>query len=192
MTLPMANPTPRALKHRSLEPVPITRATKKRGANAAPKISEARAATKSMNSAASASEIDPDKPLTEKQRQFVKFWAQGDSITNAEMRAGFAGPGIGYRMVRAPNILKAYNAEKALYEEAAQITRKSVMDMHLEAFEMAKLMSEPSTMVAAARELVLDRMNQMTDAELLAVISKGATQALTYVTDISDADSSGD
>ncbi len=149
-----------------------------------------------MNSAASASEIDPDKPLTEKQKQFVKFWAQGDTISNAALRASFADTGIGYRLARAPNILKLYNQEKALYEEAAQITRKSVMDMHMEAFDMAKLMAEPSTMVAAARELgkmagyyapvehkvkmditgniMIDKMNSLSDAELLKIISQGA------------------
>ena len=168
--------------------------------------------TSNLSAAEMAEVISPDKPLTEKQKLFVKFWAQGDSITSASYRAGYSDGGtIAYRLVKMPNILKLYNEEKALYEEAAQITRKSVMDMHMEAFEMAKLMSEPSTMVAAARELgkmagyyapvesrvkidvtgniVLDRMNQMTDAELLAVISKGAAQALTYV---QEADSSGD
>jgi len=171
-------------------------------------IAAARARGIDTGTNAGAAMVSVDKPLTEKQKLFAKAWAAGDTIPNACLRAGYSDDGLGYRMTLMPNILKLYQQEKALYEEAAQITRKSVMDMHLEAFEMAKLMSEPSTMVAAARELgkmagyyapvesrvkidvtgnvVLDRMNQMTDAELLAVISKGATQALTYVTDVTD------
>ena len=112
---------------------------------------------------------------------------------------------MGYRMARMPNILKLYNAEKALYEEAGQVTRKSVMDMHLEAFEMAKLMAEPSTMVAAARELgkmagyyapvetrvkvdvtgniVLDKLNSLSDAELLKIISQGPAAMITNDSD---------
>jgi hypothetical protein len=103
-------------------------------------------------------------------------------------------------MVKMPNILKLRAEIAAKYEEAGQVTRKSVMDMHLEAYAMAKLMSEPATMVSAARELgkmagyyapvehkvkvdvtgnlVLDRMNSLSDAELLKIISGGANAPL--------------
>jgi hypothetical protein len=89
---------------------------------------------------------------------------------------------------------------EAQYEEAGQMSRKKMMGMLLESYEMAKLMSEPATMVAAAREvgkvcgyyapvehkmkvdvtgnIILDRMNSMSDAELLKVISSGAQQVL--------------
>ena len=156
--MPRAKPydqlTERGKLMKSTTPRPITRANKKRGASAAPKVSEVRSRgtdTSNLSAAEMAEVISPDKPLTEKQKAFVKFWAQGDSVTSASLRAGYSDGGtIAYRLVKMPNILKLYNEEKALYEEAAQITRKSVMDMHMEAFEMAKLMSEPSTMVAAA------------------------------------------
>lgn len=205
MTKPMANPTPRALKRRNVEPTPITRDRKKRGASAAPRIAEARAAKKSTNSAASASEIDPDKPLTEKQRQFVKFWAEGDTIPNATLRAGFSDDGLGYRLARAPNILALKAKYEAEWQETRQMTREKVMDGMLESIEMAKLMAEPSSMIAGWREIgkicgfyapvetrvkvdvtgniALDRLNSMSDAELLKIITIGTQQALPYVQD---------
>lgn len=52
-----------------------------------------------------------------------------------------------------PAILKIYREEKKLYEAAGAMTRQRVMDMLKEAYDMAKITSEPSTMVAAAREI---------------------------------------
>ena len=154
--------------------------------------------TSNLSVAEMAEVIDPDKPLTEKQRLFVQFWAEGDSILSSSRRAGYNDSGtVGYRLVKMPNVLKLKAELSAKYEEAGQLTRKKVMDMHMEAFDMAKLMSEPATMVSAARELgkmagyyapvehkikvdvsgniILDRMNSMSDAELLKVISGGAS-----------------
>ena len=106
------------------------------------------------STSAAARLISPDKPLTDKQRAFAKAWAEGDTIPNAVIRAGYAEvPAYGYRLAAMPNILAAYHAEKAKYEEACQMTRKKVMDGLLEAVEMAKLMSEPATMVAGWREV---------------------------------------
>ncbi len=200
MTKPMANPTPFAAKRRDLTPTPITRANKKRGKSAAPNIAAARSALKSTNSAASASEIDPDKPLTEKQRQFVKFWAEGDTIPNATLRAGFSDDGLGYRLARAPNILALKAKYEAEWQATRQMTREKVMDGMLESIDMARLMSEPSSMIAGWREIgkicgfyapvehkvkvdvtgniVLDKLNSMSDAELLKIISGGTNAAL--------------
>lgn len=173
--------------------------TKKRGASKGKEAAEERAVplrTLALNTStyAGAEQVDPDKPLTEKQKLFVKYWAEGETILSASERAGYADGGTyAYRMVRMPNILKLYEREKKLYEEAAQMTRKKVMDMHLEAFEMAKLLSEPATMVAAAREVgkmcgyyepvtkkidvnitgnvIHQRLNKLSDAELLKMIT---------------------
>ena len=101
-----------------------------------------------------------------------------------------------------PNILALKAKYEAKYEEEAQMTRKKVMDGFLEAIDMAKLMAEPATMVSGWREIakmcgymapvehkmkvdvtgniVLDRMNSMSDAELLKVITAGAQEALTH------------
>ena len=150
---------------------------------------------------AAAASVDPDKPLTEQQRLFAMFWAQGDSVPNAMARAGYstAQYSYGYRMQKMPNVLALYHEEKRKYEEAAQMTRKKVMDMLLEAYDAAKLTSEPASMVSAAREIgrmcgyyeptkttleisvngsiSVDRMNRLSDEELLKIIEQGVPGA---------------
>lgn len=137
--------------------------------------------------------IDVNKPLTQMQKDFVRYWAQGESVITASNRAGYAdGSVYAYRMIRMPNILALYNAEKALYEEAAGMTRKKVMDMLLEAYQDAKMINEPASMVSAAREIgkmcgyyepvriKVDvnhtgnvQFSRMSDAELLQLITEG-------------------
>lgn len=177
--------------------------TKKRGVNAteeskAERVVQARSAVSTSNYEG-AEQVDPDKPLTEKQRLFVKFWAQGETIASASTKAGYGdGHTFAYRMVRMPNVLKLYDAEKAKYEEASQMTRKKVMDGLLEAVEMAKLMAEPATMVSGWREIgkmcgyyepvqkridinvtgnvVMQRLDRMSDAELLRLVQETITE----------------
>lgn len=138
--------------------------------------------------------VDPDKPLTEKAKLFVKFWAQGESISSAAARAGYGdGATYAYRLVHYPQVKALYAQEKALYEQAAQMTRKKVMDMLVESYDMAKMCAEPSSMVSAAREIgkmcgyyepqkikiehtLADgaaRMDRLSDEELLEVIRNG-------------------
>lgn len=174
----------------------------------------ARQATKSTGSAASAAEIDVNKPLTDKQKAFTQSWAKGNSIGRACLDAGFTEDSIGYRLARMPNVLALKAQLSAKYEEEAQMDRKQVMDGFKEAIEMAKLMAEPANMIAGWREIgkmcgyyapvetrvkvdvtgniILDKMNSMTDAELLKVISQGALHAspqlLTDEADGGDAD----
>lgn len=147
---------------------------------------------------AAAALVDENKPLTEKQLIFVRAWASGESIKTASARAGYNdGATFAYRMTKMPNVLKAFHAEKVKYEAAGQMTRKRVMDGLLEAVEMAKLMSEPATMVSGWREVgkmcgyyepvkhTLDinvsgdvtvrQLNGMSDADLLRLIKGTAT-----------------
>ena len=75
------------------------------------------------------------------------------------------------------------------------MTRKKVMDMHLEAFDMAKMMAEPASMVSAAREIgrmcgyyepvkqkievsvngqiAVKRLESMSDEDLLKLVTEG-------------------
>lgn len=145
---------------------------------------------------ANAALVSADKSLTSQQLAFAQAWARGESISSASLRAGYSQDSIGYRLVKMPNVLKAYHAEKVLYETASQMTRKRVMDGLLEAVEMAKLMAEPASMVSGWREIgkmcgyyeptkiqvdvnvsgevSVRQLNAMTDAELLKLI-KGPT-----------------
>lgn len=139
-------------------------------------------------------EKNSDRPLTEKQLMFVRYWAQGETPRTAAVMAGYSegSAAIGWKMSKDPAILKLYHAEKKLYEEAAQLSRAKVMTMLKDAYDHAKLIDEPATMVAAARELaklcgyyepekkiiavvggkVAEQMLRMTDEELLKIIEE--------------------
>ena len=161
---------------------------------------------KETTTMAAAARVDVNKPLTEQQRMFVQLWAEGDSIPNAYQRAGYSIQDVSYayRMTKMPNILKQYNLVKEEFRKAAQMTREEVMLGIKDAIDMAKLMSEPATMIAGYREIgklcgyyepkkvdinvnvngsvAIERMNKMTDAELLKIIEEasltGVDQAL--------------
>lgn len=99
--------------------------------------------------------VSPDKPLTDKQKAFVKALASGESVPNAQQRAGMSlnNPAYGYRLMAMPNIQRALAVEREAYARAAELTKRDVMEMLKESYDMAKLMSEPSSMVSAAREI---------------------------------------
>ena len=97
---------------------------------------------------------NPDRPLTEKQKLFIKEWAGGETISSAAVRAGYADGGqMAYRLAKDPAILKIYNVEKALYAEASQMTRKKVMEGFLEAADMARTLADPTALTGAWREV---------------------------------------
>lgn len=186
---------------------------KKRGASAVDRKGSAlNARAKYLNlSAVPVAELaeraDPNKPLTDKAKLFVKFWAQGESIPNASARAGYGdGASYAYRIVHLPQVIALYEKEKKLYEEASQMTRKRVMDGLLEGIEMAKLMAEPASMISGWREigrmcgyyepikktldinltgnLVMERMNKLSDAELLKLITDGISKSPELVEEV--------
>ena len=206
MTKRMADPSPRALARHSTEPVP---ARKVRGNNTGRGTDVARARgtdTSNLTIEEMAEVISPDKPLTEKQRLFVQYWAQGDSIPGASRRAGYNdSAAVAYRMVKMPNILALKAKYEAEWQETGQMTRQKVMDGMMESIEMAKLMAEPASMIAGWREIgkicgyyapvehrvkvdvtgnaILDRMDSLSDAELLKIISQGAQNAVPALPD---------
>ena len=159
------------------------------------RVATVRAARETTTMAAAAA-VSPDKPLTEKQKLYAVARARGESVPNAMAAAGYNEQvSYGYRLDKMPNVQRLIQQEQALYAEAAQIDRKKVIDMQLEAYEMAKTMAEPATMVAAAREIgkicglyepkkvevsvngsvqhEIHRMESMSDAELLTFLAQG-------------------
>lgn len=108
----------------------------------------------STTTIAGAEQVDPNKPLTEKQKLFVRYWAAGESIAAASARAGYSDNAtFAYRLVRMPNVLKLYEEEKQLYREASLLDKAKITDMFLQAFDIAKLEADPHAMVSATREL---------------------------------------
>ena len=155
-----------------------------------------RATAVNTSTMAAAASVPPDKPLTDKQKAYAVARARGETVTNAMAQAGYnEQPSYGYRLDKMPNVQALVRQEQALYAEAAQIDRKKVIDMQLEAYEMARTMAEPATMVAAAREIgkicglyepkkveisvsgrvqhEIHRFEAMSDAELLEVLAQG-------------------
>lgn len=202
---------------RSTRPEAIARSAKRvdttpkvkrvvRGTNTGRGVTQARVGKNTADYAV-AETIDPNKPLTDKQKAFVRLWAEGESIMSASVRAGYSdGGNMGYRLTKMPNVLVMYHDIKTKYEEAGQMTRQKVMDMMLESYDMARMLSEPASMVAAAREIgkicgyyapvetrikldvsgniVHQKLNSMTDAELLEVIARGAPLALAMAEEV--------
>jgi hypothetical protein len=179
--------------------------TKKRGANATQDATRNRGLYKNLANTPvaeiAAIPIEDCAPLTDKAKLFVKFWAEGNSITTASMMAGYGdGASYAYNLVHRADVKQMYEAEKIRYAEAAQATKIDVMAGLKEAIDMAKLMSEPATMIAGWREIgklcgyyeprkidlnvsvngsvVLDRMNKMSDAELLKIINEASEQGV--------------
>jgi hypothetical protein len=136
-------------------------------------------------------------PLTSQQKEFVRQWASGESVTTAAARAGYeVSANYGQKLKVMPHIRKAYDKLAAQYAEEAQLNREDVITGLKDAIEMAKLMSEPATMIAGWREIgklcgfyepkkvdinvnvngsvVLERMGQMSDAELLKIINEAS------------------
>lgn len=194
--------------------------TKKRGSDAAKVpavIAENRrsyVSASNIPTAQIAETIDPNKPLTEKAKLFVKFWAQGESITSASARAGYGdGASYAYKLVHFPQAIALYKQEKALYEEASQMTRKKVMDGLLEGIEMAKLAGEPASVITGWKtvgqmcgyfeprkvkldvnlsgDVTMQQMSKLSDAELLRVIQQGVQNDLAQLQHDSDVEDDG-
>ena len=155
-----------------------------------------------------ARQISEDKPLTDQQRMFARCIASGETPYNAYIRAGYSSPekqagnaaSYAYRMLQMPNVRKVIKYEQEQFIQQSQMTKKKVMDGLLEGIEMAKLMSEPMSMISGWREvgklcgfyeptrhkvdvsvngtLVLEQLNSLSDEELLKMISEGSAQAL--------------
>jgi hypothetical protein len=107
--------------------------------------SVAKAATKALT-----------RPLTDQQKRFIQFWAQGETISCAAMRAGYSDNATYcYRLVKDPAILAVYHAEKKKYEVSVQMTRTKVMEGLLEGIEMGKMIADPNAVIRGWREVGL-------------------------------------
>ena len=202
MTARQANPSPRAIARHRVGAKGTDRKAElspshKKIVKAAEKgrVEMLRATSVDSQTTANIALKSDSRPLTEKQKLFIKHWAAGDSILGAAHHAGYADSGaLAYRMVKDPAILKVYNEEKRRYEESVGMTRQKVMDGFAEAIEMAKVMADPNAMIAGWREVgkmcgyfapvavkvdvnindnsAYGRLNRMSDAELLELVQK--------------------
>lgn len=141
---------------------------------------------------------NPDAPLTHMQRSFVNALVRDNHTkTGAAKAAGYspnAAATVARAMLAQPRIQIAVAAERASYAIASGITKKAVVDGFIEAVDMARIKADPLVMIAGWREVgkllgfyeptkvamsvsvggqvLLSKMNTMSDAELLEQIAE--------------------
>lgn len=155
-----------------------------------------------------AAKVSVDKPLTEQQKKFAQYVAEGNTVPIAMNMAGYNDqPSYGYRMMKMPNIKRVIAEHQELFREASHLKRENVLDMLKDAYDMARLMSEPATMVSAAREIgkmcgfyepqkidvrvSMTDYGRLTDQELQAMIAKATIEASTEALEYDDASTKG-
>ena len=130
-------------------------------------------------------------PLTERQRAFVTNLVHHKMNKAASCRlAGFSDPDVtAHRLMRTPKIIRAIEEERAEYARSSGMSKKRVIDGFSEAIDLARIKGDPLAMIGGWREigkmcgfyeatktelkvsvggqLLLQRINTMSDAELL-------------------------
>lgn len=97
---------------------------------------------------------DPLHYMTDQQKQFIEHVLKGDPPQLAARKAGYQSPKQqAYTILKSPKMQAAIRFCYHKYGQAAQMTRKRVMDGLLEAIEMAKLQADAGNMVNGWREI---------------------------------------
>jgi phage terminase small subunit len=92
--------------------------------------------------------------LTDKQSAYVEARLDGKSQREAALDAGYAiGKSNAILAEKSHDVRAALASARAELSSAAQMKRADVVEMLKEAYDMAKLGSEPASMVSAAREI---------------------------------------
>lgn len=129
--------------------------------------------------------------ITDKARNFIRYWAQGESIASASARAGYGdGASYAHRIKHIPVVQELYRQEQRAFEEANVMTRKRVMEGLLEGVEMGKMTSDAHAVISGWKTIgqmcgyfehskkpiqvnITDMrgLQQLSDAELMAQIA---------------------
>ena len=137
---------------------------------------------------------DPSQPLTEKQRMFVHHLVHDKLNQTAAARlAGFNQPATAANsLMKNPKVLAAIAEERAEYAKASGMTKRKVIEGFAEAIDLARIKADPVAMIAGWREIgkmcgfyeatktkvevsvqgqvLIQRLNTMSDEELLALV----------------------
>jgi hypothetical protein len=131
--------------------------------------------------------------LNSKQRSFVNALVhENQTKTRSAIMAGYSphsAANAARDLLQLPKIQAAVAAERAAYAIASGVTKKQVVEGLMEAVDMAKIKADPLAMIAGWREVgkllgfyeptkvsmsvsvggqvLLSKMNSMSDAELL-------------------------
>jgi hypothetical protein len=90
--------------------------------------------------------------VTEKQDKYIEARLDGKSKTEAAREAGYNVNGVGM-IEKSADVRAALEQARSELSSATQIKRADVIEMLQEAYNMAKLSAEPSSMVSAAKEI---------------------------------------
>lgn len=136
---------------------------------------------------------DPSQPLTEMQRMFVQHLVHDKlNQTAAARQAGFNQPGTSaHALMKNPKVLAAIAEERLEYAKASGMTKQKVIEGFSEAIDLARIKADPIAMIAGWREIgkmcgfyeatktkievsvqgqvLIQRLNTMSDEELLAL-----------------------
>lgn len=136
---------------------------------------------------------DPDGHLSAMQKAFVhNLVNNGLTQTAAARAAGFAHPGQqALELLDNPKVQKAIATERAAYAQSSGMTKQKVIDGLAEAIDLARITADPTAMIGGWREIgklcgfyeptktkievslqgkvLVERLNTMTDEELLAL-----------------------
>lgn len=147
--------------------------------------------------------VDLDAPLTAKQHLFIEYLVDHQMSKSAAARAaGLSGKEphrVANQLLENPKVAHAIAKRREQYAVSSNMSRQRVIEGFVEAIDIARLMSEPMTMIAGWREIgrmcgfyeptktkvevsvngevLVTRMAQMTDSELLA-LAQGAGQVV--------------
>lgn len=138
-------------------------------------------------------------PLTERQRLFVMHVVHDKmNFTAAARAAGIPSPNVqGPLLSKHPKVQAAIAREREEYAKASGVTKKAVIDGFIEAIDMARIKADPLAMISGWREVgkmcgfyeptktkveisvsgqvLLQKMQAMTDEELLALAQEQGT-----------------
>ena len=138
--------------------------------------------------------------LTAKQARFVQEYLVDGNGTGAAVRAGYGVAGARVAACRAltnDNVQKALQARQSADATRLSIKRENILAQLVEAVELAREQSNPMGMITGLREIgkmlgfyavetkrvefsnagegTMKRLSQMTDAELVEMITAGST-----------------
>ena len=90
--------------------------------------------------------------VTAKQDAYIEARLDGKNKLQAAKEAGYNVNGVSV-IEKSADVRAALEQARSELSSAAQIKRADVLDMLKEAYDMAKLAAEPSSMVSAAKEI---------------------------------------
>ena len=91
--------------------------------------------------------------LTESQEAFVEGVLDGKSRGQAALDAGYSSPSASSTIAKSEAVQVALSERRAELSSATQITRAGVLNGILDAIEMARVMADPTAMLAGYRDI---------------------------------------